>query len=249
VDEDTDGHGTHCAGTIFGQDVDGQRIGIARGVREPLIGKVLGSGGGDSESIFRAIDWARQKGAHVVSMSLGIDFTVFREKLVTSGFHPKEATSVALQAYRDNVRTFDALSKLFAKATDIHAPLLIAAAGNESEAPKFDIATAPPAAADDILSVGALTQNIRRASFSNTLPDCVAPGVDIVSASLHGGVIAHSGTSMATPHVAGIAVVKAAELANEGPFAPNVLRERVMALAQVVPGETRLTVGQGRITL
>src|SRR5262249_33797538 len=41
-DEDINGHGTHCAGTIFGRDVDGKRIGIARGVTEVFIGKVLG---------------------------------------------------------------------------------------------------------------------------------------------------------------------------------------------------------------
>ena len=45
-DDDRNGHGTHCAGTIFGQDVDGQRIGVARNIRRALIGKVLGQGGG-----------------------------------------------------------------------------------------------------------------------------------------------------------------------------------------------------------
>lgn len=249
VGGDIDGHGTHCAGTIFGQDVDGQRIGVARGVREPLIGKVLGDGGGDSESIFLAIEWARSKNAHVISMSLGIDFTGFREALVQHDYHPLEATSIALKAYRDNVRTFDRLSNLYANATDIKAPLLIAAAGNESEVPKYDIATAPPAAADDIMAVAALTPEIRRAPFSNIFPDCAAPGVDIVSASHTGGLIAHSGTSMATPHVAGIAAIKAAELLAGGPFTPSDLRMAVMAHANPVPGETRTTVGHGQIVL
>ena len=45
---DRQGHGSHCAGTIFGRDVDGKRIGIARGVRKALIGKVLGGDGGGS---------------------------------------------------------------------------------------------------------------------------------------------------------------------------------------------------------
>lgn len=247
ADEDIDGHGTHCAGTIFGQDVNGQRIGVARGVRKPLIGKVLGRGGGDSSSIFAAINWAREQGAHVVSMSLGIDFAGFRERLVTVGFHPLEATSVALQAYRDNVRTMDRLSALFANAADIDAPLLIAAAGNESDAPNFDIATAPPAAADDVLSVGALTQSLARAAFSNTLPDCAAPGVDIVSAAHTGGLVALSGTSMATPHVAGVAAVRASRLLAGGRFTPRDLREDVMSLARALPGETRETVGRGGI--
>ncbi|MDQ3644958.1 MAG: S8 family serine peptidase, partial [Actinomycetota bacterium] len=42
---DRQGHGTHCAGTIFGRDVEGTRIGVARGVSRALIGKVLDDGG------------------------------------------------------------------------------------------------------------------------------------------------------------------------------------------------------------
>ena len=45
---DTDGHGTHCAGTIFGRAVDDCRIGVAHGVTRALVGKVLGTGGGSS---------------------------------------------------------------------------------------------------------------------------------------------------------------------------------------------------------
>ena len=41
-DGDQHGHGTHCAGTIFGRNVNGTRIGVAMGVKKALIGKVLG---------------------------------------------------------------------------------------------------------------------------------------------------------------------------------------------------------------
>src|SRR5262249_26306874 len=72
---DRQGHGTHCAGTVFGRDVSGTRIGIARGVTKALIGKVLADdGGGSSEMIFRGIQWALDQGAEVISMSLGFDF-------------------------------------------------------------------------------------------------------------------------------------------------------------------------------
>ena len=58
---DKQGHGTHCAGTIFGRDVDGMRIGVARGVGRALIGKVLDdNGSGDSDMIFSGIQWAIQ---------------------------------------------------------------------------------------------------------------------------------------------------------------------------------------------
>ena len=56
------GHGTRCAGTILGRDVEGTRIGVARGVERLMIGKVLGDdGSGDSDMIFRGIQWALQE--------------------------------------------------------------------------------------------------------------------------------------------------------------------------------------------
>src|SRR5262245_43299033 len=50
-EDDEHGHGTHCAGTIFGRDVNGMRIGVARGVTRALIGKVLGPDGGSSATL------------------------------------------------------------------------------------------------------------------------------------------------------------------------------------------------------
>ena len=56
---DVQGHGTHCAGTVFGRDVDGTRIGVAPGVSRALIGKVLDDeGGGESDMLFNAMLWA-----------------------------------------------------------------------------------------------------------------------------------------------------------------------------------------------
>ena len=58
---DRQGHGTHCAGTIFGRDVSGTRIGVARGVQKALIGKVLDDqDSGDSEMLFRGMQWAQR---------------------------------------------------------------------------------------------------------------------------------------------------------------------------------------------
>ena len=75
--------------TIFGRDVDGKRIGIARGVRKALIGKVLSdTGGGSSEMIFRGIQWALDEGAHVISMSLGFDFPGAVKRMEDLGCRP-----------------------------------------------------------------------------------------------------------------------------------------------------------------
>ena len=62
---DAHGHGTHCAGTIFGRDVNGVRIGIARGVTKALIGKVIGNRGGTSADIASAIS-GRSRTANVI---------------------------------------------------------------------------------------------------------------------------------------------------------------------------------------
>lgn len=250
--DDIDGHGTHCAGTIFGRDVGGRRIGIARGVTRPLIGKVLGQGGGDSAAIMKAIMWAQGEGAHVISMSLGIDFPLFQRRLVASGKTDLEATSIALQAYRENVRLFDRLSAVFTHAVTITAPLLIAASGNESERPRFTIANAPPSEADGILSVGAIDQAQQIAKFSNTGVDCCAPGVNILSADFKNptGLKALSGTSMATPHVAGVAVILAGRLMQQpGSFSAQQLRDEVIAGCVRVSGLTLSDGGRGAVRI
>ncbi|UUZ52799.1 S8 family serine peptidase [Massilia sp. H-1] len=79
---DGHGHGTHCAGTIFGRAVNGIRIGVAPGVTRALIGKVLDSdGGGSSDNIVEAMLWAVEQGAHVISMSIGMDFGGYVKQL------------------------------------------------------------------------------------------------------------------------------------------------------------------------
>ena len=104
-DGDGHGHGTHCAGTIFGRDVENMRIGVARGVDKAVIGKVLGNnGGGSSDEIIRAMLWALDEGANVLSMSLGMDFPGYVDQLVRQGLPTSLATSRALEAYRANVR-------------------------------------------------------------------------------------------------------------------------------------------------
>jgi subtilisin family serine protease len=113
--KDTNGHGTHCAGTIFGRDVNGLRIGVATGVtKAALIGKVLGGRvGGGSDILCQAIMWAADNGANVISMSLGIDFPGFVRQLVEEeGRSIPVATSLALEQYRANIRLFDHVSSV-----------------------------------------------------------------------------------------------------------------------------------------
>jgi len=234
---DEHGHGTHCAGTIIGRDVGGTRIGVARGVRKALIGKVLGkTGGGASDQIVSAIQWAMENGANVISMSLGMDFPGFQKQLVDLGFPAELATSRALEGYRKNVQLFDRLSGLVKSLSNMgSASILIAAAGNESKrdvSPDFKIAVSPPAVSEGLISVAALglsADKFEVAPFSNTGAIVAGPGVNIVSARAGGGLISMDGTSMATPHVAGVATLWAEKLRNSGQLTAGLLTSRLIA--------------------
>jgi subtilisin family serine protease len=260
-DGDRQGHGTHCAGTIFGRDVDGTRIGLARGVERALIGKVLGDdGSGDSDMIFRGIQWALQEGADVVSMSLGFDFPGLVEDLVNRQRWPVDlATSMGLEAYRGNLRMFDALMAMVRARTAFdEGTILCAAAGNESrrqENEQFEVAASLPAAAEGVVSVGALArgeQGFTVAPFSNTFPQVSAPGVDILSARRGGGLRSLSGTSMATPHVAGVAALwwEATRATASRPSSLGVLA-KILASARAdafAPGVDEADRGLGIVT-
>lgn len=238
IENDIHGHGTHCAGTIFGRDVNGKRIGVAPGIKTALIGKILGEGGGGSDVVLEGIEWARQMGANVISMSIGIDFPGYVKDLTDQGIPVDLATSMALEGYRANVHLFESIASMIkAFGAFRQSCMLIAAAGNESrrdENSDYEIAVSPPAVAEGIISVAALGNEqggFSVAPFSNTGARVSAPGVMVLSAKPGGGLATMSGTSMATPHVAGVAALWAQKIKNSSTLTYTLFMDKLISSA------------------
>ncbi|MBY3214302.1 S8 family serine peptidase [Rhizobium laguerreae] len=260
--DDVDGHGTHCAGTIFGRPVEGANIGVAPGITRVFIGKVIGQRQSSSKMLFNAMDWAASSGPQVISMSLGFDFPGMVGSLTDDNWPIELATSHALSAFRGNLDVFDAimakidaLARAGAGIAGASGAIVVAATGNESRVDtdsKFRLAASLPAAARGIFAVGALGRlsddRLKLANFSNGGAALCAPGVDILSARAGGGLATMSGTSMATPHVAGIAALWCQALARPGRInLPQAVGARLLATAQtrVIEGYDAAACGDG----
>jgi subtilisin family serine protease len=189
--QDGHGHGTHCIGTSCGPRNPGKqpRYGVAFAA-DIFAGKVLSNqGSGSDGQILAGIDWAIRNKCAVVSMSLG------------APTQPGQPFS----------QVFEQVATRALKA----GTLIVAAAGNESQRPQHIAPVGHPANCPSIMAVAALDQRIRVAPFScgglnpnGGQVDIAAPGVAVRSSwprpALYNTI---SGTSMATPHVAGIAAL------------------------------------------
>lgn len=228
---DRHGHGTHVASTIAGTGAasGGKEQGVAPGANLH-IGKVLDNNGSGQDSwILAGMEWAaRDQHAKVISMSLG------------SG--PTDGTDPMSQA----------VNRLSAET----GALFVIAAGNSGPEP---YSVSAPGAADSALTVGAVDSADRLASFSSRgprvgdnglKPELTAPGVDVLAARSQyapegeGSYLTMSGTSMATPHVAGAAAL----LARAHPdWTGQQLKDALVSTTKITQQYSPFSAGSGRL--
>ncbi|ATE53193.1 S8 family serine peptidase [Actinosynnema pretiosum] len=219
------GHGTHVAATIA--SAGGTYRGVAPDA-ELLDGKVCALDGCAESWILAGAQWAVDRGAAVVNLSLG--------GADTPGLDPVE----------------EAVESLSDRA------LFVVAAGNSGRPGTIG----SPGSADSALTVGAVDRQDGLAPFSSrgprlgdsaVKPDVTAPGTDVVAArSRHGtegtpvdeGHVSMSGTSMATPHVAGAAAL----LKQRHPdWSGRRIKAALVASATPNPALTPHQQGSGRV--
>jgi subtilisin len=211
---DSGDHGTHTAGTIAGRARGGHEFGVAPEAKRASA--VVIEGGQVVARLLGGMDWAIGQGVRILSMSLGLPGWWDEFLPVTQVLRARGVLPVSRSATKG--------------AETSRSP------GNWSEA----------------LSVGAISRSKEIAGFSSSqrfartqdpvVPDVVAPGVDVASARPGGGFQSMSGTSMATPHVAGLAAL----LLQAKPDATvEQLEQAILGSASLEPGWAPERAGAG----
>ncbi|WP_025685580.1 S8 family peptidase [Paenibacillus maysiensis] len=218
---DYNGHGTHVAGTIAAAENEDGVVGVAPEA-DLLIIKVLNKqGSGQYDWIIQGIHYAIEQKADIISMSLG---------------GPEDVPEL-----------HEAVQKAVANQI-----LVVCAAGNEGDGDDRTDEQGYPGCYNEVISVGAVNFDRHASDFSNSNNevDLVAPGEDILSTVPGGQYATFSGTSMATPHVAGaLALIK--QLANAS-FERNLTEPELYAqlIKRTIPlGHSAKLEGNGLLYL
>ncbi len=210
-------HGSHCAGTIGASANNGQGVaGVNWNVSLLPVKFLSGSGSGSTEGAINSVNYARQMKVNVMSNSWG-----------GGGF-----SQLLLDAI---------------KAAKDQGILFVAAAGNDSS--DNDALPSYPASyqLDNVLAVAATDNRDSIASFSNfgkTTVHVAAPGVKIFSTVKGGKYATFSGTSMATPHVAGIAALL---MSADSTLTYADIKSRLIRTSTPVQGLKGKVVAKGRV--
>lgn len=216
VDEDGNGHGTHCSGTIAGK-----KFGVAKKANIYAV-KVLGSNGvGSMSDVIKGVEWAANSHTEKVEAA---------KKGKAKGFKGSTA-NMSLGGGQSQ-----ALNSAVDAAVELGIHFAVAAGNDNADACNYS-----PAASKKSVTVGASTIGDERAYFSNfgKCTDIFAPGLNILSAWIGSPYATNiiSGTSMASPHIAGLlAYFLSLQPSEDSSFAvatitPKQLKEKMISVA------------------
>ncbi|MDD3074423.1 MAG: S8 family serine peptidase [Eubacteriales bacterium] len=175
---DDNGHGTHVAGTVAALNNTIGVIGAAPAAQLYAVKVLDRNGSGTYSNIIAGIEWTINNDIDVINMSLGGS---------SGSIALEQACDAAYQA----------------------GILVVAAAGNEGTSTGGTECIGYPAKYSSVMAVGSITSSNIRSYFSSTgsTLEIMAPGSDIYSTTINGSYGTMSGTSMACPHVAGVAAL------------------------------------------
>ncbi|KAF8320425.1 hypothetical protein DL93DRAFT_2164038 [Clavulina sp. PMI_390] len=187
-DEDGNGHGTHCAGTIASKD-----YGVAKKAKVIAVKVLRSNGSGSMSDVVAGVDWAAAAASDKAKK--------IRAEEARTGVRSTFKGSVANMSLGGGKSP--ALDRVINAAVVSGLHVAVAAGNDNKDACKYS-----PAGAENAVTVGASTLQDDRAYFSNwgTCVDVFAPGLNILSTWNNGPTSTNtiSGTSMASPHVAGL---------------------------------------------
>ncbi len=254
---DDHGHGTHCAGTVAGDGTAGSQTGMAPGASIMCLKVLNSSGGGEESYVWEAVQFSVENGAHVMSLSLGWQ-------------HSWGPDRAAFRQAFDNALAAGVISAVAAgNEGSGNAPSNVRTPG-DCPPPWIHPDQNPDGEVSGVVSVGSTTSSDAISSFSSRgpvtwqnvapyndfpyqpemgllRPDIMAPGSDIKSLAHYsntGYESGWSGTSMATPAVAG---VMALMLQKNNLLEPAEISEILETTTVVLqPGKNNNT-GSGRV--
>jgi serine protease AprX len=208
---DDNGHGTHCAGIAAGKG-DGHGHGVATNASLFAVKVLDSSGSGYDSDIVAGIDWAVSNRTQVISLSLG--------------------------AYLNSQNCYSfSVSDAVDNATKQGVVVVVSAGNGGYLTPNMSA----PACAKRAIAVGATNDNDQIASWSSggptndniTKPDLTAPGVNIDSTYYDGNYHTDLGTSMSTPHIAGVAALVIQRFYQINGYYPNPDRIKAILITAV----------------
>jgi len=203
-DRDGNGHGTHVAGTMVGS-----RYGVSKNTTIVAVKVLRSNGSGSMSDVVRGVEYVSE--SHLLAQQGG-----------------KKGASVANMSLGGGYSR--ALNMAVDGAVDSGVHFAVAAGNDDSDACGYS-----PASAENAISVGASTIDDERAWFSNKgkCVDVFAPGKDITSTWIGSPTSTNtiSGTSMASPHVAGLLAYMLSLEDDPSSITPKVLKQRLIDVA------------------